>query len=184
MKKLLVLLLVFAMASWANAAIVSFSAGDGLPGDTIGITVSSDEQVSTVMLARITDNGFGGTANPGAWDAKFTVAGAGYNGEAYGFGVGDLVIADGGVTPGAYATGLLYTYSYDIPSDAVVGSIITFTVGDIAEYFYLSSISYLVEEATAEMSMAGMEFAATVIPEPMTIALLGLGGLFLLRRRR
>jgi hypothetical protein len=82
------------------------------------------------------------------------------------------------------ATGLLYSYSYDIPSDAVVGSIITFTVGDIAEYGTASSIGYLVEGATAQMSMAGMEFTSTVIPEPMTIALLGLGGLFLLRRRR
>ncbi len=163
---------------------MSFSAGDGLPGDTIGITVSSDEQVIAVMLAMITDNGFGGTANPGAWDALFVVADAGYNGGVYGFGQGDLVIATGGVTPGAYATGILYTYTYDIPSDAAVGSTITFTVGDIPEYFYLSSIGYLVEEATAEMSLTGMEFAATVIPEPMTIALLGLGGLFLLRRRR
>jgi hypothetical protein len=50
MRKLLVLLLVFAMTSWANAAIVSFSAGDGLPGDTIGITVSSDEQVWASLL--------------------------------------------------------------------------------------------------------------------------------------
>ncbi len=184
MKNLLVLLLVFAMTSWANAAVVSFSAADGLPGDTIGITVSSDEQVTGVGLALITDNGFGGIANPGAWDALFTVADAGYPGTDLGLGAGDLIIATGAVTPGAYATGLLYTYTYGIPSDAVVGSIITFTVGDIAEYGYLSSISYLVDGATTQMSLTGMEFAATVIPEPMTIALLGLGGLFLLRRRR
>ncbi len=184
MKKLLVLLLVFAMASWANAAIVSFSAEDGLPGDTIGITVSSDEQVVGMMLARITDNGFGGTANPGAWNTLFVTADAGYNGGAYGFGVGDLVIATGAVTPGIYATGTLYTYAYDIPSDAAFGATITFTVEDLAEYFYFSSISYLVGDVATPMSTTGMEFTATVIPEPMTIALLGLGGLFLLRRRR
>lgn len=184
MRKLLVLVLVFAMTSWANAAVVSFSAADGLPGDTIGITVSSDEQVAGVILALITDNGFGGTANPGAWNTTFTVANAGYNGGASGFGTGDLIMADGSISLGFPATGLLYSYSYDIPSDAVVGSIITFTVGDLAEYGIASSIGYLVEGATAQMSLTGMEFAATVIPEPMTIALLGLGGLFLLRRRR
>jgi len=184
MKKLLVLLLVFAMASCANAAIVSFSAGAGLPGDTIGITVSSDEQVIGVGLALITDNGFGGTANPGAWNAKFTTADAGYNGGASGFGAGDLIIATGSVTPGVYATGLLYAYGYDIPSDAVVGTTIVFTVGDLPDFGAASSIDYLVEGATTQMSMAGMEFTATVIPEPMTIALLGLGSLFLLRRRR
>ncbi len=184
MKKLLVLLLVFAMASCANAAIVSFSAGDGLPGDTIGITVSSNEQVAGVMLALITDNGFGGTANPGAWNTLFTTADAGYNGGAFGFGAGDLIMANGGISLGFPATGLLYSYSYDIPSDAVVGSIITFTVEDLTKYGSASSIGYLVEGATTQMSLAGIEFAATVIPEPMTIALLGLGGLFLLRRRR
>ena len=95
MKKLLVLILVFAMASWANAAIVSFSAEDGLAGDTIGITVSSDEQVTGMILALIADNGFGGTATPGAWDAKFVTADAGYNGTVGGVGAGDLIIATG-----------------------------------------------------------------------------------------
>jgi len=184
MKKLLVLVLVFAMASWANAAIVSFSAADGLPGDTIGITVSSDEQVVGVMLALITDNGFGGIANPGAWDALFKNADAGYNGAAFDYGQGDLIGATGSVDPSLLATGILYTYSYDIPSDAAFGSTITFTVGDIPGVGYLSYIKYMAEGATTQMSMAGMEFAATVIPEPMTIALLGLGSLFLLRRRK
>ncbi|MBA7689427.1 hypothetical protein ES703_97934 [subsurface metagenome] len=184
MSKLLVLLLVFAMASWASADVVSFSAADGEPGDTIGITMSSDEQVAGVILALITDNGFGGIARPGAWDALFVTADAGYNGTAGGFGAGDLILADGSVTPDYLATGILYTYTYDIPSDAVVGSTITFTVGDIPDVGYLSEIGYLVDEAVTQMSMAGMVFTATVIPEPMTIALLGLGGLFLMRRRK
>ena len=182
MKKLLVLVLVFAMASWANAAIVSFSAEDGNPGDTIAMTVSSDELVTGVIIALITDSGFGGTANPGAWDSLFTIKDIGYNGALYGFGVGDLILATGAVDLPNYATGDLYTYSYDIPGSAVVGSIITFTVGDISEYSYFSSISYMPGPAT--LSTTGMEFTATVIPEPMTIALLGLGGLFLVRRRR
>ncbi len=184
MRKLLVLVLVFVMASWANAAVVSFSAEDGLPGDTIGITVSSDEQVVGVMLALITDNGFGGIANPGAWDALFKNADAGYNGAAFDYGQGDLVAANGVVDPGVYATGILYTYSYDIPSDAAFGSTIAFTVGDIPGVGYLSFIEYMAEGVATEMSLTGMEFAATVIPEPMTIALLGLGSLFLLRRRK
>ena len=184
MKKILVLTLVFVMTSAVNAVVVSFSAEDGLPGDTIGITVSSDEQVVSVMLALITDNGFGGTAIPGVWNTTFTVANPGYNGADFGFGGGDLIIANGGVDPGIYATGILYGYSYDIPSDAALGSTITFTVGDIPGMGYLSDIVYMVEGASAEMSLTGMEFTANVIPEPMTIALLGLGGLFLLRRRK
>ena len=182
MKKLLVLILVFAMASWANAVIVSFNAPDGDPGDTIAITVSSDEQVTGVILALITDNGFGGTATPGAWDALFTTADAGYPGPVAGFGAGDLALATGSVNLPFYATGILYTYSYDIPLGAIVGDTITFTVGDIPAYSYFSSISYMPGPAT--LSTTGTEFTATVTPEPMTIALLGLGGLFLLRRRK
>jgi len=179
MRKLVVLLLVFAMASLANAAIVSFSAEDYVPGSPITITVSSDELVTGLVLALITDNGFAGTATPGAWDALFTVADPGYNADDFGLGgTGDLIMVTGAITPGFPATGDLYTYTYDVPTTATGD--ITFTVEDAHGYF--SSISYMVGDVATPMSITGMEF--TSVPEPMTIALLGLGGLFLLRRRK
>ncbi len=179
MKKLLVLLLVFGMATTANAAIVSFSADAYTPGGTINITMSSDEVIVAASLALIHDNGFGGTAVVGSWDAKFVTFDNGYNGGPFGYGIGDLIMASGAITPGLPATGLLYTYTYDVPSTA--SGVITFSIYDLAAMGTTSSITYMDGEVATELLLDGMEF--TSVPEPMTIVLLGLGGLFLRRRK-
>ncbi len=180
MKRLLIFMLVLGMASAANAAIVSFSAEPYTPGGTITITMHSDEQVVGAVLAVITDNGFGGTANaPGSWNALFTIADGGYSGLDIGLGAGDLVLATGTVNIPNYATGTLFTYTYTVPLGAT--GPITFTVLDYPDMGYASYINYMSGGTALTENLAGTSF--TSMPEPATIALLGLGGLLLRRRK-
>ena len=187
MKKLLVLVLMLAMTQLASGAIIfDFIPGDALPGATITISlVANDgEQVSGAMIALLTDNGGAagtkiGSAAPGSWDAKFTTKDSGYNGSAVGYGAGDLVAASGYTAVGLPATGTLYSYNYTIAATAVNLEVINFTIHDIAAYGWVSDVT--LEDGS---KIVPADFAVTVVPEPMTIALLGLGGLFLLRRRR
>ena len=173
------------MAPLANAVIVGFSSAPffPLPGETITITMYSDELIISACIALLTDNGFGGTAHPGSWNTLFTTYDNGYNGTDYGYGTGDLVFATGAVNTPNYATGNLYSFTYDIPSD-LTELTLTFTVDDMPVWFYESYVSYWDGTETVTVSMKDMTFTVMEpIPEPMTIALLGLGGLFLHRRK-
>jgi len=186
MKKILALIMVLAMAPLANAVIVGFNApASAEPGDTITITMYSDVSVIGVALALLTDGGYGGTATaPGTWDSLFTTSDGGYNGVDIGYGAGDISLAMGAVNLPYYATGDLFSYTYAIQSGATPGTTITFTVKDLPEYYWTSYISYKPTGDPVDYLMKDMAFSVDVVPEPMTVALLGLGGLFLLRRRK
>lgn len=183
MKKILVLILVLAMAPLANAVIISWSATNYTPGVACTITISmySDEQIVGGCVARVTDFDAGGTANaPGTWGVKFTVQhDGGYSGLDVGLGKGELVIANGTVDIPAYATGTLFTYTYDVP--ATNAGTIHFKLLDYPDAGYVSSMFYMSGGKAIEYLMTDMTFDS--VPEPMTIALLGLGGLFMLRRK-
>jgi len=169
MKKLLILVLVLAMAPAASAVVAEFIApAKAEPGEVITITFASDEQYIGAVLALITDNGFGGTATPGEWNWCFWTNDPGYNGEPYGFGSGDLILATGTIEMWWWRD--LYSYTYTIPEDAEYYDWITFTVDDIPEYGYYSLITYRGTEVSITQYLKGMEFKVHIVPSDIVCA--------------
>jgi len=181
MKKLLALVLVLAMAPLASAAIEFVAPAEALPGSTIDIQLvaNAGEEVKSALLGVISDNGAGGTVIPGAWDTAFTTSDPGYVGGGFGLGYnpGDLLGAQGAVSTGTSATGTLYSYQYTLSSAAEVCTMIDFSLLDVGAAGWISKVKL----ADADIVPAG--FSVHVVPEPMSLALLGLGGLFLRRRK-
>jgi hypothetical protein len=170
MKKLLVLLLVFGLASAANAAIVSLSVDGVNPSDgTEDIDVASP----TIVLSVLDDT------DTHVWLMEVTVLKA------------DATL--GTPTPTVKAGGMA---SWNDWSDATWWIYELSTAGSPPDtplagqqwYMNLTSLKGLGETFTVNIGEYGMPVAHsiefTMVPEPMTVALLGLGGLLLLRRRK
>ena len=163
MKKLLILMLVLGMASMASAALSVGGATTVGDGGTAVITVSSDN--TDPWTAYVDDSTW---ASGGAIVSVVATAAAGQeagitlqsNGYAYRFQTLDTSPA---TTPNV-SSGIQWNVTVD---DGGLDIDDTFTV-----YFYENDYSATWGSVTM-----------TVTPEPMTIALLGLGGLFLRRRK-
>lgn len=169
MKKLLVLSLVLAVAGLANAALV-FENGK--------VIYSLDEEVVGGINSYI-----GTSAGPAAFGAFEFRTGEGapvsapeftdYTGQdaidnslPWTLGFVNLVWGDASITPNPAGI----WYSIEVVGDYVVGT---------AEQFDLQ-----IDVMNAfDGSMASLFLASAVIPEPMTMGLLGLGALFLRRRK-
>lgn len=183
MKKVLVLMLVLAMASLASAVTtMSFQVDPAsvkdnyMPSDIITINLVDTGHVIDIDIAAITDNGAGGVAS-----APLTLT------SAFGFADvgrltndGETLIkwVTGSVTgTGVYATGVLYSFQYHVP-DVPASTMIT--IGDFSGgNYWLPFIDYF--DGSSYEGHVG-PLTIHVIPEPMTMVLLGLGGLFLRRR--
>jgi hypothetical protein len=181
MKKFLVLALVLSMATMANAAIVwQASATEVHPSDviTINVITTAGEHVIGLEIDATTDGGAGGyAATPLTLNSNFG-----------GFAdVGALVNASGILTQytfgnsgvGAYATGTLFSYMYHVPS---VPASTTITIGDTWRNGSDSTEIDFYDGSSTYTHLTGATIH--VIPEPMTMGLLGLGGLFLRRRSK
>ena len=163
------------------AAVVYFDTADPLvlPGETISVSIFSDLDTVGIMMTRISDNG-GGVAsnlylNPGYDYAPFFSAGTAINtgGVLIEYVRGELA------TPGSpTVSGILYSFDYTVSGTAVNGQFISifpdFSGGAINEV----DVPGIVEGVTPD------SLTLTIVPEPTTILLLGIGGLVLARRNR
>jgi len=192
MKKWIVLMVVMLLATSASAGMVwsvSGNSGPGaydvLAGDVLVLTLGLDSGVSTgLSLGAVTDNGAGGTMTDSLVNAAFTTghedgltkaqweAMAGPS--AYDNGAAIYI---SGATTGTGISSALLTLYYTVSDSALDGDMISITGSANG----MTGQNYNVTISNVATPLAGLEL--NVIPEPMTIALLGLGGLFLRRKK-
>ena len=168
MKRLVVLLLVFGMASGANAVLLQV---DGVPttgveiaeGATSVITIVGEDASSWLGYIIVEEGGTGLLSNITSLDAAGDLASISPYTEA-GWGAGyELTSA---MSPGSampIAAGSQFNMDY---SGGTLGQTATISL-------------YLDPEYTIPVASVNV----SVIPEPMTIALLSFGALFLRRRK-
>ncbi len=169
MKRLLLLMLVLGMTSGANGVLIQVDGQD--PGQAIDlaegvtsvISVVSEDTSSWLGYIIVGEGGTGALTNAVNLDAAGDKAAVLAYTEA-GWGAGyELTVSMGQGGVPAIAVGPQFTINY---SGGVLGDTAT--------------ISLFVDP---EYGVPADSVAITIIPEPMTVILLGLGGLFLRRRK-
>ena len=161
MKKLLIVMLVLAVASVANATLSITAPATVDLGATATVTVSSDTAADSYIAyvdftggVPLSNAQILAAAGP---NAKCTLSPYGY--------------------AGYYEIAAL---DYTPPSDILAGAHFTFDlISTGADLSTTYTVRLLDEDWATEIGSVGIE----VVPEPMTIALLGLGGLLLRRRK-
>jgi hypothetical protein len=179
MKKLLVLLTVLAFAGTANATFTLVAPGEALnPGDSAAVGVDVVGEIAVVAQALVVT----GSQALSVDSSGATVADLGIGSE-FVVDVADdpdmqAFLADLGISDIVSA---MYYEVVDISATPMAipdGALISgATVTGVAEGV---GAAHLVDLAAGSI-MASQDIV--VVPEPMTIALLGLGGLFLRRRK-
>ena len=159
MKKLLVLMLVLVMAASASAAISDYKAT--LSGTTltiVGLNASASftgDWIGTYDMSTVFSGPVAKVGSVGDYNAGST----------------SNILLDVGAT----YTGIIIDVGDGLASDPVV-------LGDWFTVQYSGSVGDIltVEENPGSVFVGTLE---VLVPEPMTIALLGLGGLFLRRKK-
>ena len=171
MKKLILLALVLGMASMASAAITWTLGGS----DVSSVNVPLGETV-TVEITSDNDLAYGlGAAFLGTYEVPVysTITGI----TATAAAGSDYEIADVGGTYPNFWTVLAKDVTDPFTVAPGIQFNVTFTAGTT-----LGSNSWMLDEESAAGGPTDY-LTVNVVPEPMTLALLGLGGLFLRRRK-
>ena len=186
MKKLLILMLVFGMASLANAAYVPVTLTIDAPAEavvdtefTVTVRVTSLPTDDYMMsLAYGTIDITGGSYTEGTVAAGVTFDGAStlvFTGFSIVSAAPDPYAGEGDIVMTFTLTGLQV-------SDVLVFDIVDESGGYIEAALYPSGdLSGL---PTDPYGLTIVGDSTHIIPEPMTVVLLGLGGLFLRRRKK
>jgi hypothetical protein len=163
------------------AAVVYFDTADPLvlPGQTISVSIFSTVETDSIRMDRISDADFGIASN--------LYINPDYP-EGSGFNIGNIVNSGGVLIEGVRAgiglpqfsgvAGVLYSFDYLVPQ-ASPGYTITIFADPSA-----------LNEVWVDIGGPGLEsvtpdsLTLTIVPEPATILLLGIGGLVLARRKR
>ncbi len=168
-KRLLLLMLVLGMTSSANAVVFQVDGQD--PGQAVDIaegftsviSVVSEDAFSWLGYIIVEEGGTGVLGEAARLDAAGDISAFSVYTEA-GWGSGyELTVSMSQEGVPAIAVGEQFTINY---SGGVLGQ--------------TARISLFLDP---EYNNPVDSFAVTIVPEPMTVILLGLGGLFLLRRK-
>lgn len=165
MKRLFVSILVLGLTSAANAVLIQV---DGLSGETFDvqgkatITIISEDSLNWLGYLIIEEGGMGALSNPAATTLAGDPALSGatvYNEAGWGNGY-EITVAGSASFP----VGVGPQFSFDYAGN----------LGDMAKISLFVDPEFVVPMASVSVN---------VVPEPMTVILLGLGALFLRRRR-
>ena len=192
MKKLLIFMLVLGIASTASALTAWFETAvtEVTPSQDIAIMVKADFDVLALDLS------IGGppTASLGSHGLHANLLLAALNSQGTVMNDGTVLIREifgsdprtGGTAVGAPAGSVVYSFMYHVPegepsTQIIIDSQNTGFVPPPAGPYEI--ITKLVDLETGGTISTVDPLVLHIIPEPMTIALLGLGGLFLRRRK-
>jgi len=165
MKKLISLMLIALMGTVASAVTIKLQGpAEVKAGDVVSISLYSDTAVGAFTIVSVTDGGASGLASNPAIAAGFDFAMFNNNGvlNTSGLLIQNATGKTGFGSP--LLSGVLYTFDYTVASD-ITAKTITLSVSGNAGGTAIEALTM------------------NVVPEPITVALLGLGGLFIRRRK-
>ncbi len=179
MKKLLIMMLVLCVTSLASATTISLTDEgtqvSAMPGDTVTLTISSDGATALGIISMDTVLTVSGDVITGAMNLTDCASygwDPGFSDNPKFLGTTSVAVAGGSSN---FTTGNIA---------AIVGYVEVAYTGGIQVVSIAAGMnwggSYLLDGSSPVYSQGIVE----IVPEPMTIALLGLGGLFMLRRRK